>query len=986
LRKIIKKFLFASLLGILFINSAEAQTAAFVTDGHARFTILTPTLIRMEYAGDSVFEDRPSFNIINRNLTVPVYTTQVNDGWREIQTDKLLLRYEQNSGSFSDSNLTVGLTVNDQPLVVNPWRNINSVLRFNRICEAENATLSGGAIVAYDHNGYSGSGFVAGLWQLGAGIKWNLDNNLTSGDYTIAIRYSDGLAGDNRHIPRTISLYVDSVKTQILLDSTANWDTWNIFKKDAFFSQGVHTIFISCDPGDTYNVNIDWLAIIPSGGAIPNPDPVEVRSNLGGWFRGLDGQNGKIPLTEGLLSEDGWYMINDSETAIDSLDWVVPHPNHNGSYQDGYFFGYAHDYKTALSDFYKITGNPPLLPKWAFGIWFSRYYAYTDNDYRDTLLPKFRSEKVPLDVLVIDTDWKYPSSWDGWSWNINNFQDPQNFIDWTKGQGLNVTLNIHPALQGDDPLFAISNITAGGLVKDPSQDKYYFDFSDKKHIEAYFDLHKRFNDQGIRFWWLDWCCEGIKVGVRGLPGDGWINSLYTKNATDRGLRGFAFSRIGNGYESYSGQSEPGTSWAEHRYTVHFTGDTYATWEMLGFESYFTIREANIGLPYVTHDLGSFMQYKLDDDMYIRWIQFGTFQPVFRLHSNHGLRLPWDYPNVKKQAEDFMRLRHSLVPYIYSLAHESSTGGMPIVRGMYLYYPEATEAYLYDRQYMFGENVLVSPVTTSGEVASTAVWFPGGKWTNFFTNEIISGPVTKSISCDYSSMPVFIKEGGIIPLQPYSDFIGQNADNLLILRVYTGDDGSFNLYEDEGENLNYQSGKLAITNLGYNESQKTFTINATSGDYPGAPIQRGYEVSFFNFNNTPSQITVNDKVLNRMSADTGEGWWMENKTVNVQLNKRPLIPENIVISVSIMPQTLSAKPEIRLYPNPSNNNSVTIEYINSDTEPAQLNIFNLQGRKMYSKLIFNNSKSIIDARAFTKGIYIVNVKNSTSSFVEKLVVD
>jgi alpha-glucosidase (family GH31 glycosyl hydrolase) len=980
------KCLFVFILGLLFINKTEAQTEAVIVNGQVRFTVLTPTLIRMEYAGDSVFEDRPSFNVINRKLPATSYTTQVSNGWLEIQTEKLLLRYLQYSGSFSDSNLTVCLNLNNQPLVVTPWNYIDSVFLFNHICEAENATLLGGASLATDHNGYSGSGFVAGLWQIGARIKWNLNNNLIDGNYTIAIRYSNGLGGDNQHIPRTITLYVDSVKTQILLDMTTDWDSWNVFKKDVFFTQGIHTIIISCDQGDTYNVNIDWLAVIPSGGAIPNPDPVRTKTNLGGWYRSLDGQSGKIPLTDGLLSMDGWYMINDSKTAIDSADWVVPRLKHSGGYQDGYFFGYGHDYKTALSDFYKITGNPLLLPKWAFGIWFSRYYAYNDNDYKSTLIPMFRSEKVPLDVLVIDTDWKSPDSWDGWNWNSSYFPDPYSFLNWTGSNGLKVTLNIHPAIQGSDPLFITANNTAGGLVKDSGQDKYYFDFSERKHAKAYFDLHKKFNDQGIRFWWLDWCCEGIKVGVDGLPGDSWINSLYVKNTIDRGLRGFAFSRIGNGYASYGGASETGTSWAEHRYTAHFTGDTYATWDMLGFESYFTIREANIGLPYVTHDIGSFMQNKLDDDMYIRWIQFGTFQPVFRMHSNHGLRLPWDYPNVQKQAEDFMRLRYSLVPYIYSMAHESSIGGMPIVRGMYLYYPEAPEAYEYDKQYMFGDNILVSPVITSGAVASTLVWFPYGNWTDFFSNEIITGPCTKTISCNYNSMPVFVKAGGIIPLAPYSDFIGQNADDLLLIKVYTGDDGSFDLYDDEGDNLNYLSGKSATTNIVYSESQKTLTINAPLGDYSGDPTQRAYEVTFYNFNNTPWQITVNDTVLKRIAANNGEGWWMDNNTVNVHITKRPVLPNSVVIAIYFMSQTQPSTPEINIYPNPANNSSVTVEYIDSNTDAAQLNIFNLQGRKMYSGTIFNNSKSIVDTRAFVKGIYIVKVKNGRSSFVKKLVVE
>ena len=361
MKKIVEKGLIACFIGFIFISKTEAQTESAIIDGKARFTVITPTLIRMEFSGDSIFEDRPSFNAINRNLPAVPFSTQVRDGWREIQTDKLLLRYLQNSGSFSDSNLFVSFSVNNSPLTVAPWSGTNNLSLFNHICEAENAMLIGGAAIATDHNGYTGSGFVAGLCQTGAKIEWNLNNNLSAGNYTIAIRYSNGLGGDNQHIPRTISLYIDSVKTQISLDMTDTWDNWNIFKKDVFFSQGVHNITLSCDQGDTYNVNIDWLAVIPVGGVLPVPDPVKTRTNLGGWYRGLDGQSGKIPLTDGLLSKDGWYLINDSETAIDSTGWPVPRISHAGGYQDGLFFGYGHDYKRALSDFYKITGKSSVI-------------------------------------------------------------------------------------------------------------------------------------------------------------------------------------------------------------------------------------------------------------------------------------------------------------------------------------------------------------------------------------------------------------------------------------------------------------------------------------------------------------------------------------------------------------------------------------------------------------------------------------------------
>ncbi|MGD0584133.1 MAG: TIM-barrel domain-containing protein [Bacteroidales bacterium] len=979
-------FFFLSVFtGFSYSLSALAQSAS-ITDGQARFTVLTPTLIRMEYSGDSLFEDRPSFNIINRNLPTPPFTTRIDNGWREITTDKLVLRYRQNSGSFADSNLTVRLTVSGSQVTLHPWRGINSIFEFDQICEAEQATLFGGASFASDHQNYSGSGFVAGLWQLGAGIIWNMNNDLSADTYTVAIRYSDGLAGDGFHKPRTISLYIDSVRTQILLDTTADWDNWKIYRMDSFFTKGSHVIKIACEQGESYNVNIDWLAVIPVGGNLPGSGTVYGKTNLGGWFRGLDGQSGPIPLTDGLLSQDGWYLIDDSSTPVDSADWVVPRVKNSNGYQDGYFFGYGHDYTGALCDFYMITGNPPLLPKWAFGIWFSRYYAYHDQDYTDSLLPAFRKEKVPLDVLVIDTDWKYPSGWDGWNWNNDYFPNPWSFLDWTKGEGLHVTLNIHPSIQGSDPQFQAANSTAGGLVKDPSADQYYFDFSNRQHIKAYFDLHKQFNDQGIRFWWLDWCCEGIKVSVEGLPGDTWINSLYAGNATERGLRGFAFARIGNGYVSYSGSSAPGTSWSEHRYTIHFTGDTYATWDMLSFESYFTIREGNIGLPYVTHDIGSFNQFRLDNDMYIRWLQLATFQPVFRLHSNHGLRLPWYYPEVKNEAESLMRLRHSLIPYIYSMAYKSSEGGLPLVRGMYLYYPEQTEAYYYDRQYMFGDNFLVSPIASPGKQASTTVWFPNGTWTNFFTDEIINGPITKTISCDLSSMPAFVKSGSIIPMIPYSDYTGQAVGDTLLMRVYTGDDAFFDLYDDEGDDLAYKTGQYAITRIEYSESGKILFIHPSTGDYNGMPEKRPYRITFFNFGTTPSKIAVNDTVIERISSPGAEAWWTEGNKVVLNLNKRLVKADSIRIAISFLSQVQSSPAALKIYPNPSAGGPITIEYSDINSNPAGMEIVRFDGIKIYSGVIFNNSRVVIDSRKFSKGLYLVRVRNGRTILTAKVVID
>lgn len=1099
-------FFFSSLI----INVLKAENGNIVIDGNARFTVLTPTLIRTEYSGDGIFEDRNSYNITNLNLPTPVFTTTVNDGWREIQTEKVLLRYKQNSGTFDSTNLVVQLSVKNEPVIAKPWslvvsnyreeaenakyyggaktatdhvgydgsgfvaglktvgsgmewsitnnmlagdyilsfrysngmgadrtislyiddvktqillpqtatwdvwstfkKNINlgfgphtikllcnesdnynvnidwmsitPILNINQIGEAESAVYSGGANKAVDHVGFSGAGFVAGLKKTGPDITWTVNNTISDGDYTLTFKYANGIPSDGLLTNRTLSLYIDNVKTQITFSPTADWDTWGTFQKTVPLNMGSHTIRLSCDAGDTYNVNIDWLAVTPVGAELPKENTGKLKTNLGAWSRGLDEKRGSIPMWDGILSRDGWYLLDDSQTALnDGEDWVVDRPVHQGGYQDGYFFGYGTNYQAGLKEFYKITGNPVMLPKWAFGVWYSINDAnYTTSSYyQNVLLPQLRAAQIPLDVLVVDTDWKAPYRWNSWDWNTTAFPNPTNFFNWAKEQGLAIPLNLHPTIQGDDSKFTVTNATAEGLINKGG--RYHFDFTNKKHAQAYFDLHKPFNDLGVRFWWFDQA-EEPNSAVKGVPADTWINGLYTKEANERGLRGFAFSRIGSGHAGYSDGRKPGIAWSEHRYTVHFTGDTYNTWDMLAFQSTFTIKEGNIGIPYVTHDLGSYHADLLSDDMYMRWVQFGTFQPIFRLHSKRGKRLPWQYPKVSQYATDFIRLRHALVPYTYTLAHESATGGMPIVSGMYFYYPNSPEAFTYDRQYLYGEKILVSPIASAGATASTEVWFPEGKWTNYFTNETVVGPVVKTVSAGYNSMPAFVKAGGIIPLAPYSDFVGQIVEDSLILKVYTGADGEFTLYEDEGENLNYQTGNFGLTKIIYSEQQRKLSIRSQQGTYSGAPENRSYNVQLYNAE-IPENVIVNGTPLNSVAPGASEGWWVENNVVKIHVANHAVATDlDIVLDgVSAIPPV---KQNVRLFPNPATD-QFTVD-VDGLPKNSIISIYNTLGEKVFNKMINNNGRIVIDTKKLGKGTFMVTIGNdSDSKYIEKLLV-
>jgi hypothetical protein len=558
-----------------------------------------------------------------------------------------------------------------------------------------------------------------------------------------------------------------------------------------------------------------------------------------------------------------------------------------GAYQDGYFFGYGLDYQQALRDLRAITGPADMLPEWAFGVWFSEFYPYTTSDYENSLVPAFRAHNVPLDVLVADTDWKSPQQWDGWNWNPALFPDPQAFLAWAKQQNLQVTLNVHAGIDASDPKFPQAQQTANGKLQRAAQcfspACYRFDWSDPDQAKAWFDLHQPFEQQGVRQWWLDWCCTDSYVGLQGLTPDSWINEQYAKDINAKGLRGFILARIGASFEDYRGDPASGP-WGEHRSTVHFTGDTEPTWASLAFESQFSQDEASIGLPYVSEDIGSFKGKHLPDDLYARWVQLGTFQPVLRLHSDHGDRLPWEYGAGQQPAADALRLREALVPYTYTLARQAYDTGLPLTRPLYLDYPALSEAYQHAGEYLYGSNVLVAPVTTPGAVASQTVWFPPGRWVDYFTGATYSGPSTATLQVPLDRMPVFVRAGGIVPEQAGQQNVAGDAQAPMQLRVYTGASGKFTLYQDAGEGFGYAQGQYAQTPLRYDESHSasTVTIGAARGRYPGAPSSRSYELNLVDVS-APREVRVDGHAVPESNnTSTVPSWWYDAATATLHV--------------------------------------------------------------------------------------------------------
>jgi alpha-glucosidase (family GH31 glycosyl hydrolase) len=727
---------------------------------------------------------------------------------------------------------------------------------YGTVCEAEDGALTGGAKVGADHNGYAGGGFVAGLEQAGATDAIALRNVPADGRYALQLRYANASGS-----ARTVSTAVNGgAANSSSLPVTADWDSWSTVTIPVTLTKGSDTVAIGCPSADSCHVNLDTVAVTST-----TSPTLPAHSPLGGYRRGLDGVDGSAVTTPGLLYRDGWYLLDDTASALyDPATRAVHQRPAQKTYQDSYLFGYGQDYKRGLADLATLTGPPNLLPRWAYGVWFSEYYDFTAADYENTVLPRFRSEGVPLDVLVTDTDYKSPSTWNGWEMDPKKFPDPTAFFDWSARQGLHNTLNIHPSIGSDDAQYAAAQATAGGKLAasgctaDAGQTCHVFDWGDPAQLKAYLNLHQTMEKQGADFWWLDWCCEDSRSSLPGVTPDAWINQQYADDTAKNVGRGFAFSRAFGSLQAsgYSGQAGvPTGPWADKRTTVHFTGDTTSSWDTLRFEVGYTPGEsAATGLSAVSHDIGGFNgPSHLADDLYVRWVQMSAFQPILRLHGNHSDRLPWQYGDqARTAAEKFLNLRENLVPYTYGLAREASVSGIPVVRATYLEYPDQPGAYdAASREYFYGSDVLVAPATSAGTSSTTPVWFPPGRWTDYFTGKTYTGPSVVNVTSDWNSMPVFVKAGGIVPTR--TDNVTndvQNPLNKVTLTVSTGADGTYSLYEDDGRSAS----KSATTRVRYTDKGHTLRIDAAKGSFDGQVAERQWTAVFTDAG-APSTVRV-----------------------------------------------------------------------------------------------------------------------------------
>ena len=377
------------------------------------------------------------------------------------------------------------------------------------------------------------------------------------------------------------------------------------------------------------------------------------KGNLKGTFRTLDGlngdeqsqswmadskQNAKVNLEDGLLATDGWTLIDDSKGLLfdDDSEWSWVKERKNIEGQDWYFMAYGHNYKKALKDFTVFAGKVPLPPHFTFGYWWSRYWSYSDKEFRE-LVNNFHTYQIPLDVLVVDMDWHYTEQgkggWTGWTWNRGLFPQPDKFLSYLKDNDLKITLNLHPA-DGVASYEEKYELMAKDMGIDPeTKQTIPWVSSDKKFIKSMFkNILTPMENDGVDFWWLDWQQGLYDSKIKNLSNTWWLNyaffSYMEKNTNKRPMLYHRWGGLGN-----------------HRYQIGFSGDAVVSWKSLDYQPYFNSTASNVLYGYWSHDLGGHIGDHIDPEMYIRWMQFGALSPVMRTHSQKNANMnkePWGF--------------------------------------------------------------------------------------------------------------------------------------------------------------------------------------------------------------------------------------------------------------------------------------------------------------------------------------------------------
>lgn len=542
--------------------------------------------------------------------------------------------------------------------------------------------------------------------------------------------------------------------------------------------------------------------------------------------------------SKGLYSLDGFVSFDDSNSKVIMEDGTLADPP--ADHTDIYVFMYDRDFKHALSDYFKITGSPSLIPRYALGNWWSRNITYNDANIPE-LIRSFEKKRIPLSIMLFDNDWHYRNIGNytglksGFTFNNNLFSDPKKMIEQFHVRGIRVGLCINPT-EGIFPHEAVYKQASEYLgINDSSIIKY--DPLNPKLMDVLFKMFLHpLEAYGVDFFWNDYRGDS---NISNL----WATNhyLYLDSKRNVSKRGMLLSRNG--------------IFAPHRYGILYGGSSEISWEKLKELPFMYLNASNIGVSWWSHDVAGNHGGVEEGDLYVRYLQLSTFSPILRFHGARGpyyKKEPWLWDaQTESIAADYLRLRHRLIPYLYTEAYNYTRSGVPLIQPFYYNYMWVYDDDLYKNQYYFGSQLLVCPILDKMDNVMNRTlhrfFIPDGIWYDFITGKKFPGNKKYVSFFKEGDYPVFAHAGSIIPLSNRSDYNNTGLPTDLEIQIFPGISNTYTLYEDDGVTALYKEGYYLKTSIDYNYLRNNYTviIRSVEGKSGIVPEKRNYKMVFRN---------------------------------------------------------------------------------------------------------------------------------------------
>ncbi len=556
-----------------------------------------------------------------------------------------------------------------------------------------------------------------------------------------------------------------------------------------------------------------------------------------------------------------------------------------GEMQDeiNYYFVYGDDMDDVISGYRTLTGKSQIMPKWAMGFWQSRECYKTQDEIVGTL-QEFRRRGIPVDNIVQDWNYWPVDAWGSHEFDRARFPDPKGMVDSIHALHGHIMISVWPKFYASTEHF--KEFDKNGWMYRQSIKDSVLDFVGKGYLASFYDPYsegarklfwQQMNEHlftlGIDAWWMD----ASEPNIRDCTDLQYRKELCGPTALGPSAKYFNTYSLMNAEAIYEGQrgvipdqrvfllTRSGFAGLQRYSTATWSGDIATRWEDMKAQIPAGLNFSMSGIPYWTMDIGGFCvedryvagQNEFDKtgrenadlkewrELNTRWYQFGAFCPLYRAHGQFPRREVWNIAPEGHPAYNsivyYTKLRYNLLPYIYSLAGMTWLDDYTIMRPLVMDFTSDAKVNDIGDQFMFGPALMVAPVYVYGARARQT-YFPGTcGWYDFYSGRYVNGGCTLDADAPYERIPLYVREGAIIPLGPDMQYSDEKPASEITLYVYTGQDGTFTLYEDEGVNYNYEKGRYATIPFAYDEAEGTLTVGDRKGEFPGMLKERTFNV-------------------------------------------------------------------------------------------------------------------------------------------------